>query len=74
MKIPRENLIKIAEEVGILVNNSDFPYTLPAQQRLISRLEKFAIRVEKEVEEKNIRSEEALQKISDLTKDIGQEL
>lgn len=52
--IPRNQLIQIAEDVGLLFKDENFPYNSPAQQRLISRLEKFAIRIEREVEERKI--------------------
>ena len=48
----RNQIIQIAEDVGLLVKDENFPYSMPAQQRLISRLEKFAIRIEREIEEK----------------------
>ena len=53
--IPRNQLIQIAEEVGLLFPDS-VEYNHPAHQRLISRLEKFAIRVEREVEEQKLDS------------------
>lgn len=54
MTLTRNQIIQIAEDVGLLVKDESFPYTMPAQQRLISRLEKFAIRVERELEEINL--------------------
>lgn len=47
----RELLIELAEEVGVLVNNPDFPYSMPANQRLISRLMKLANKIERATEE-----------------------
>ena len=38
----RKQIIKLAEEVGLLFNKDVAPYNHPAQQRLISKLEKFA--------------------------------
>lgn len=38
----RKEIIELAEKVGLLVKNENFPYNAPAQQRLISRLMKFA--------------------------------
>lgn len=38
----RKEIIELAEKVGLLVKDENFPYSSPAQQRLISRLEKFA--------------------------------
>ena len=38
----RKQIIKLAEEVGLLFNKDVAPYDTPAQQRLISKLEKFA--------------------------------
>jgi hypothetical protein len=38
----RNQIIKLAEEAGLLFNKDVAPYSHPAQQRLISRLEKFA--------------------------------
>lgn len=38
----RKEIIALAEKVGLLVKDENFPYSSPAQQRLISRLEKFA--------------------------------
>lgn len=52
--IHRNQLIQIAEDVGLLVKDESFPYNSPAHQRLISRLEKFAIRLEREVEEQKL--------------------
>lgn len=41
-----KEIIRLAEEVGLLVKNKAIPYSLPAHMRLISRLEKFAVRVQ----------------------------
>lgn len=38
----RKQIIKLAEEAGLLFNKDVAPYSHPAQQRLISKLEKFA--------------------------------
>ena len=38
----RNQIIKLAEEAGLLFNKDIAPYNTPAQQRLISKLEKFA--------------------------------
>lgn len=38
----RKEIIALAEKVGLLVKDENFPYNAPAQQRLISRLERFA--------------------------------
>lgn len=38
----RNQIIKLAEEAGLLFNKDVAPYSHPAQQRLISKLEKFA--------------------------------
>ena len=38
----RKQIIKLAEEAGLLFNKDVAPYDTPAQQRLISKLEKFA--------------------------------
>ena len=38
----RKQIIKLAEEVGLLFNKDVAPYNTPAQQRLIAKLEKFA--------------------------------
>jgi hypothetical protein len=38
----RKQIIKLAEEAGLLFNKDVAPYNHPAQQRLISKLEKFA--------------------------------
>jgi hypothetical protein len=37
-----KEIINLAEKAGLLVENENFPYNSPAQQRLISRLERFA--------------------------------
>lgn len=37
----RKEIIELAEKTGLLVKDEQFPYDIPAQQRLISRLEKF---------------------------------
>ena len=51
MSVSRDTLIQLAEDVGLLVKSEDLPYSVPAHQRLISKLEKFAIRIERELEE-----------------------
>lgn len=38
----RKQIIRLAEEVGLLFNKDVAPYDTPAQQRLIAKLEKFA--------------------------------
>ena len=38
----QKQIIKLAEEVGLLFNKDVAPYSTPAQQRLIAKLEKFA--------------------------------
>ena len=38
----RKQIIRLAEEAGLLFNKDVAPYNTPAQQRLISKLEKFA--------------------------------
>ena len=38
----RKQIIKLAEEAGLLFNKDIASYSHPAQQRLISKLEKFA--------------------------------
>ena len=38
----RKQIIRLAEEAGLLFNKDVAPYNHPAQQRLISKLEKFA--------------------------------
>lgn len=45
----RETIIEIAEDVGLLVKDEDYPYSMPAHQRLISRLGNFATRIEREI-------------------------
>ncbi len=47
----RQLLIELAEEAGILVNDPDFPYSMPANQRLISRLTSLANKIERATEE-----------------------
>ena len=51
----RKQIIKLAEEAGLLFNKDVAPYNTPAQQRLISKLEKFArsILEELKAEEEN---------------------
>lgn len=46
----RKQIIKLAEEAGLLFNKDVAPYSHPAQQRLISKLEKFARSVLEELE------------------------
>ena len=38
----RKQIIRLAEEAGLLFNKDVAPYNTPAQQRLIAKLEKFA--------------------------------
>jgi len=52
----RSELIQIAEDVGLLTKNEDYPYSLPAHQRLISQLEKYAIRIARVAIEEYIES------------------
>lgn len=40
--ITRQEVITLSEKVGLLVYDDFYPYSVPAHQRLISRLEKFA--------------------------------
>ena len=51
----RKQIIKLAEEAGLLFNKDIASYSHPAQQRLISKLEKFArsILEELKAEEEN---------------------
>lgn len=51
----RKQIIKLAEEAGLLFNKDIASYNHPAQQRLISKLEKFArsILEELKAEEEN---------------------
>ena len=51
----RKQVIKLAEEAGLLFNKDVAPYNTPAQQRLIAKLEKFAksILEESKVEEEH---------------------
>ena len=51
----RKQIIRLAEEAGLLFNKDVAPYDTPAQQRLISKLEKFArsILEELKAEEEN---------------------
>lgn len=44
----RRQIIELAEEVGLLFNKDIAPYSHPAQQRLIAKLEKFARSILKE--------------------------
>ena len=48
----RKQIIKLAEEAGLLFNKDVAPYNTPAQQRLIAKLEKFARSV---LEEEKVR-------------------
>lgn len=43
--LTQADVISIAEDCGLLVMNEQFPKSLPAQQRLISRLMQFAEKV-----------------------------
>ena len=52
----RKQIIKLAEEVGLLFNKDVAPYSHPAQQRLISKLEKFARSI---LEEEKMKEEHA---------------
>ena len=57
----RKQIIKLAEEVGLLFNKDVAPYSRPAQQRLISKLEKFARSILEELkaeEENSLKSPE----------------
>ena len=45
----RKQIIKLAEEAGLLFNKDVAPYNTPAQQRLIAKLEKFARSILEEV-------------------------
>ncbi len=38
----QKQILRLAEEAGLLFNKDVAPYNTPAQQRLISKLEKFA--------------------------------
>ena len=51
----QKQIIRLAEEAGLLFNKDVAPYNTPAQQRLISKLEKFARSVLEELkaEEEN---------------------
>ena len=51
----RKQIIKLAEEAGLLFNKDVAPYDTPTQQRLIAKLEKFArsILEELKAEEEN---------------------
>ena len=51
----QKQIIRLAEEAGLLFNKDVAPYNTPAQQRLISKLEKFArsILEELKAEEEN---------------------
>ena len=46
----RKQIIRLAEEAGLLFNKDVAPYDTPAQQRLISKLEKFARSILEELE------------------------
>ena len=46
----RKQIIKLSEEAGLLFNKDVAPYSHPAQQRLISKLEKFARSILEELE------------------------
>ena len=46
----RKQIIKLAEEAGLLFNKDVAPYSHPAQQRLIAKLEKFARSVLEQLE------------------------
>ena len=51
----QKQIIRLAEEAGLLFNKDVAPYNTPAQQRLIAKLEKFArsILEESKTEEEN---------------------
>ena len=51
----RKQIIRLAEDAGLLFNKDVAPYNTPAQQRLIAKLEKFArsILEELKAEEEN---------------------
>ncbi len=46
----RKQIIRLAEEDGLLFNKDVAPYNTPAQQRLIAKLEKFARSILEELE------------------------
>jgi len=52
----RSELIEIAEDVGLLIKDDERPYSMPAHQRHISRLEKFATRIARVAIEEYIES------------------
>ena len=52
----RKQIIELAEEAGLLFNKDVAPYNHPAQQRLISKLEKFARSI---LEEEKVKEEHA---------------
>ena len=57
----RKQIIRLAEEAGLLFNKDVAPYNTPAQQRLISKLEKFARSILEELkaeEENSLKSPE----------------
>ena len=57
----RKQIIRLAEEAGLLFNKDVAPYDTPAQQRLISKLEKFARSILEELkaeEENSLKSPE----------------
>lgn len=57
----RKQIIRLAEEAGLLFNKDVAPYNTPAQQRLIAKLEKFARSILEELkaeEENSLKSPE----------------
>lgn len=57
----QKQIIRLAEEAGLLFNKDVAPYNTPAQQRLISKLEKFARSILEELkaeEENSLKSPE----------------
>lgn len=44
-----DDIIKFAEKAGLLYKDEDYPYNVPAHQRLIARLTNFADMIEAEV-------------------------
>ena len=52
----QKQIIRLAEEAGLLFNKDVAPYNTPAQQRLISKLGKFARSI---LEEEKVKEEHA---------------
>lgn len=44
--ISHKEIVRLAEEVGLLISDDNFPYSCSPHMRFISRLEKFAVRVQ----------------------------